>query len=401
MDRGSFAPLRERNFRWYFSARVVNTLGTTMASVALAFAVLHISDSPAALGTVLAAHSIPMVVFLLLGGVVADRFDRARLLRLCNLMAGLSQLASAVLVISGQAELWHLVVLGAANGTVSSVSQPAMAGVVPQLVPREHLQAANVLLSMIRGGLTVLGPSTAAAIVVTLGPGWALAVDAATWLVSAVLLLGVRIPPRTGKHGDSVLRELREGWGLFVGHAWLWIVVSAFSILNAIHSGAWFTLGPVLAKETIGERGWGLVLSAEAIGLLVTTVVMLRVRLRRPLLWGMLGCATFGVPILVLGADLGLAATIVAAVVAGMGIEVFGLGWNLAMQENIEEEKLSRAYSYDMLGSFVAIPVGQLLFGPLGAAFGLRTVMVTAGCCYVALALLTLAARPVRQLERA
>ena len=161
-----------------------------------------------------------------------------------------------------------------------------------------------------------------------------------------------------------------------------------------IHAGALSTLGPVLAKQgDLGERGWGLILSAEAVGLLLTTVVMIRVPLRRPLLLGMLGMAVEGVLILMLGLEPGLAVLLVLAVFAGIGVEVFSLGWNLAMQEHVPDEMLSRAYSYDMLGSFVAIPIGPLVFGPLGAAFGVAEVIMVGGLVYLALALLALISR--------
>ncbi|NYG58365.1 MFS family permease [Nocardioides daedukensis] len=397
----SSGPLAELNFRWYFLARTVNMIGGTMASVALAFAVLEISDSPAALGQVLAANSIPMVVFLLIGGVIADRFNRATLMRVCNLLAGLSQGASAILVLTGRAELWHLVALSALNGTVFAVSLPAMSSVLPQLVPREHLQQANVLVSMMRGALTILGPSTAGVIVVAFSPGWALAVDAASWLLSAAILLGVRIPSRLrGSSPTSTLADLKAGWSLFIGHTWLWVVVLAFGALNAIHAGAWSTLGPALAKDTIGERGWGLALSAEAAGLLLMTVILLKARFQRPLLAGMLGCSLFSLPLVALGLDPSLVVILVAAFIAGMGMEIFGIGWNLAMQENIDESMLSRAYSYDMLGSFVAIPVGQLLFGPLGERWGVQDVILWAGVAYAAICLLTLTSASVRRLSR-
>lgn len=396
----ALAPLRERNFRWYFFAQLVHRAGGTMASVALAFAVLEIDDSPTALGTVLAANSIPMVAFLLAGGVIADRFDRARVMRVCNLVAGLSQAAVAALVITGTAELWQLMVLVAINGVVFAVSVPAMAAVVPQLVPRELLQPANVLLSMVRGGLTVVGPTIAAVLVVTVGPGWALAADAACWLLAAALLLQVRIPARPPAPRSSMFAELREGWAIFAGTTWLWVVVLAFSMLNVIHSGAWYTLGPPLAKDTIGASGWGFVLSAEAVGLLVMTVLLLRMRFRRPLRAGMLGCALFALPLVTLGARPELVTLVVAAFIAGMGLEIFNLTWNLTMQENIDEEVLSRAYAFDSLGSFVAIPVGQLAFGPLGAAFGLQKVLVVAGLVYAAIALFTLASKDVRNLTR-
>jgi MFS family permease len=398
----ALAPLRESRFRWYFLSRVVNLAGSTMAPVALAFAVLEVSDSAGALGLVLAARTIPEVAFLLFGGVVADRFGRTLVIQVSNVGAAASQGLIALLLLTGHAELWQFVVLGALNGTLSSMSMPALAGIVPALVPREQLQPANVLISMSRGALTVVGPTVAAAVVVTAGPGWALAVDATTWLASAALLARVRLPARERQGATpSMATELREGWDFFRRTTWLWVVVLSFSVLNVIHAGGLNTLGPVLANATsIGAHGWGLILSAEAVGLLVMTLIMLRVALRRPLRSGMVGVAFLGLPILVLGAYPHTGAVMVAAVLAGMGVELFNLGWNLAMQEHVPDEMLSRAYSYDMLGSFVAIPVGQLTFGPLAAVFSTRDVLVVGGVAYVAIALLTLLSRSVRDLTR-
>ncbi|MEO9323171.1 MFS transporter [Nocardioides sp. C4-1] len=401
--RESFAPLHERNFRFYFAARFVNTLGNAMASVALAFAVLEVTDDdPAALGFVLAAHTIPMVVLLLWGGVLADRFPRIAVLQTSNLVSAASQGAIALLVISGAAELWMLVVLSAGHGVASAAGLPAMASMMPSLVPREELQHANALMSLVRSGLVVVGPTVSALLVVGVGAGWALAVDAVAWLLSAALLGFVRVPPREPATGTpSTWTELREGWAFVRSTQWLWTVVLGFGVLNAIHAGPWFTLGPLHAKDTIGEGGWGLVLSAEAVGLLVMTVVMLRVPLQRPLLWGMLGISLLGVPIIVLGAHPTLVVLVAAAFAAGVGTEVFSMGWNLAMQENVPDEMLSRVYSYDMLGSFVAMPLGQLAVGPLALAFGTGEVLVVSGIAYVATCLLVLLSPAVRRLPRA
>jgi hypothetical protein len=226
-------------------------------------------------------------------------------------------------------------------------------------------------------------------------------VDAVTWFAAAALLLGVRIPPPQAREDrPSMLLDLREGWQFFRSVTWLWVVVLAFSVLNAIHMGAIFTLGPAVAKESIGEQGWGLVLSAEAVGLLVMTLVMLRVPLRRPLLLGMLGIATLALPMVLLGEHAGLVVLMVAFFISGAGTEVFSMGWTLAMQENIDEEMQSRAWSYDSLGSFVAMPIGQLAYGPLGAAFGYRDVLVVSGVSYAGICLLTLLSRSVRDLPR-
>ncbi len=403
MERGTaFAPLRVANFRWYFAALTVNLTGSMMSGVAVAFAVLEVENSPSVLGVVLAAETIPMVLLLLFGGVVADRLPRVLVLRAGNVIMGLARGAFALLVITDTAELWMLILLQVVVGSCQAVIQPALAGLMPQLVPREVLQQANVLQSMVRGGLRVLGPTVAALLVVTVGAGWAVAVDAITWLLAAAMLVRVKLPPRErDRDTESTLTELREGWSLFVGTTWLWVIVLVFGVLNAIHIGALFTLGPVVAKDTIGEQGWGLMLSAESVGLLAMTVVLLRFRLERPLLLGMLGCSLLSVPIVMLGADPRLVALVLAAFVGGAGLEVFSLGWSLAMQENVEERMLSRAYSYDMLGSFVAIPIGQLAFGPLGEAFGYSDVLVISGVVYAVVALSALLSPSVRNLRRA
>lgn len=404
VSRGpALAPLRETPFRWYFAARAVNLAGSTMASVGLAFAVLEVSDSPTALGTVLAAFSTPMVLFLLAGGVVADRIGPTRTIQAGNLASGVSQLASAALLLTGSAELWHLAALAAVNGTAAALCLPALASVLPRLVPREQLQQANVLVSMTRSALTVVGPSLAALLVVTAGPGWALAADGTTYLLSAALMSRVRLPrPAHDGAGAGVLHELREGWRFVRATSWFVVVVLAFCLIVALHQGGMYTLGPVLATRTdIGAEGWGLILSAEALGLVLTGLVLLRVRLERPLLLGMLGTAAYGAPLVALGLRPELVTVLLCAFVAGAAIEVFGLGWNLAMQEQVPPAMLSRAYSFDALGSFLAIPLGQLAAGPLAAAFGLRPVVLAAGLGIAVVALLTLLSPAVRRLPRA
>ena len=401
-------PLRHPAFAWYLASRTVTFLGLTAASVAMAFAVLDLGGSATTLGQVLAARTVPMVVVLLFGGVLADRFPRSLVLQLSNLTSAAAQGATAVLLLTGHADLWVLLVLQALAGAASGVGFPAMAAMVPTLVPREQLQPANALLSASRGLTAIAGPSLGTLIVVTVGSGWAVLADAAAWLVAAFLLLPVRrhTSPRAevrspDRPATSTLSELREGWRLFRGTTWLWVVVAGFGVLNAIAAGAWLTLGPALASETIGRQAWGWVLSAEATGALVATLVLLRVALPRPLLVGMVSASLLGIPMMILGVDPRVGLLVVASFAAGIGLEVFGMGWNLAMQENVDEAQLSRAYSYDALGSFVAMPLGPLVYGPLGDRFGYAPVVAVSGVVYVLVALAVLLSRSVRTLPRA
>jgi hypothetical protein len=401
MPRPELAPLREPNFRWYFAAQVVDGVGSYMAPVALAFAVLHVSDSPRALGAVLAANSIPLVVFLLVGGVIADRLPRLLVIRVGNLGAAATQGVVAALVLTGHAQLWMLIVLEACNGTLQAALFPALQGLFPQLVDKSQLQEANLLMSLSRGALRIVSPAIGAVLVVGVGPGWALAVDAVTWVVAAALLTRVRLPERVRTtSGSSVLADLREGWDLFTGTTWFWLIVLIFGVLNAIQSGAWFTLGPVHAKATIGADGWGSLVSAESAGVLVMTLLLMRRRLARPLVSGLFGVTLLGLPMLAFGLTDHLALLLACSFAGGAGVQVFSLGWQLAMQENVPEAMLSRAYSYDALGSFVAIPVGQLAAGGFAAAFGLTHVLTAAGVLYLLLPALALGSASVRGLRR-
>src|SRR5215212_2702721 len=175
---------------------------------------------------------------MLFGRVIADRLPRFLILRAGGLILAVTQGLAAGLVITGTAELWMLIVLEALNGATMAIVFPAYAAIMPQLVPRSMLQSANVLQSMSRGALRVVGPSVAALLVVTVGPGWALAADAITWLAAALLLLGVALPRRArDRTSSSTLAELREGWSLFAGTTWLWVIVLAFGVLNMIHAG--------------------------------------------------------------------------------------------------------------------------------------------------------------------
>ena len=400
----SLTPLRDRRFAWYYSGRVISLVGTAIAPIALTFAVLDLTGSASALGLVLAARFLPMVVFLLVGGVIADRFSRSTVMQLSHYLSAATQGAVAVLLLTGTAELWMIVVLQALNGTVNAFTFPAMQGIVPQVVPRGYIQQANAMLSFSRNGLAIIGPSVGALLVVTAGSGWALLVDALTWLVAALFMARVRLPAAVAAEqvsSPSMWHDLREGWTAFTSMTWIWVVVLAFGLLNAIHAGAWFTLGPVVAEDTIGRQAWGWVLSAEAAGLLVMTLVMMRWRLERPIRAGMLGMCALAAPIAMLGLEPAVAPLMVLAFLAGCGMEIFSIGWTTAYHEHVPNELLSRVASYDALGSYVAIPIGQITFGPLAAAFGAQDVLVVSAVLYVAIALSTLLSRSVRELGRA
>lgn len=401
MIRG-LAAMQDRNFRWFFLARAITLVTGSMSSIALAFAVLEIDNDARSLSIVLAAFTISNIVFVLFGGVVADRLPRAVIIQACYVIDILSVGAMAALLFTGTATVPLLAVLSVVNGASSAFVLPAMQGIIPQLTTADHLQQANAMLSFVRSVVTIGGPVLAGVLVATAGPAWAMVVQAAGWLIAIPILAMVTLPPPGHEGGTTLFHDLRIGWTEFWSRSWLWAIVLAFMVMNAIHVGAWGVVGPYIAKndDRLGITGWGWVVSAEGVGVLLMTLVLMWFPLRRPLRYGMIGMAAFAVPLTVLGVHPAVVLLAIAAFLAGAGAEVFATGWNLAMMENIPGEKLSRVASYDMLGSFVVMPIGTLVYGWLITQADPAVVLVTSGVIYAAIALVTLTVPSVWRMGR-
>ncbi|MET8151881.1 MFS transporter [Actinoplanes sp. NPDC049668] len=379
---GAFAPLRLAPFRFLLAGRTINALGNAIAPIALAFAVLDLTGSPRDLGLVVGARMLVNVVFLLFGGALADRLPKHLLMVGASVAAALTQAAVAALVLSGTATVPLLIALSAANGMVSALALPASSAIVPQLVPADIRQQANALNRLFLNGAVIVGAPLGGVIVATSGPGWGIAIDAAAFALSAVAFGLLRVPPAAGAPAaaarSGIITDLRTGWTEFRSRTWLWVVVAGFSVINAALSGGISVLGPVVADETVGRRAWGLVLAAQTVGMVLGAVLALRLRVRRLLFVGVL-CTAFEVlPMLTLGVAPHLGLLLGAAFLAGAGIEQFSVAWETTMQEHIPTDRLARVYSYDMVGSFVAIPIGQVAAGPIAEAVGVESTLVGA-----------------------
>jgi hypothetical protein len=377
-------------------------VGNAFAMTALAFAVLEVTGSKADLGYVLAARSIPQVAFLLAGGVWADRLPRHLVMVGSNLASGASQAALAVLLLSGSAHLTELIVLSAVNGTSSAFFFPASTGIIPQTVSASMLQSANALLRLGLNASYIGGAALGGIVVAVSSPGWAIAVDAATFFVAGALTAAMRLPPNLRMQGSSFFAELTHGWREFRSRAWLWAIVLQFSVVNAAANGAESVLGPAVAKAHLGgAAAWGGVLAAQSIGLIAGGVTMLRLRPNRMLLWATLGIFLMPLFPLALAVPLALPLVIGAAFVAGIGIEVFGVLWDTTIQQEIPGEALSRVSSYDALGSFALMPVGFAASGAIAAAVGTRSTFFGTATLITAATALVLLVRDVRTLRRA
>ncbi len=399
VGRETLAPLRERRFRYFLAARFSSLLGNAIAPIALAFAVLDLTDSASSLGIVLAARSIPMIILMLYGGVIADRLPRHVVLVVSHLVCFGTQALAAGLLLAGSAEVWQLAAIEVVNGAAAAFTMPALFGLLPHLVSREHLQQANALSGTVRTITMIGGASLGGVIVGFAGSGWGLAFDAVTFGVAAVLISRLKVGGIPREERGSTLHDLRVGWREFVSRRWVWVVVVAFTVLNMIIAGAWNTLGPVVADDTFGRTAWGTILAFDALGFFLGTLIMLRFRPRHPIRIAMLAMVLEVPLIALLGWYPNAIVLCASALVAGTGVSVFAVIWETSLQQRIPHEKLSRVVSYDMLGSFVALPLGQLLAGPLATAFGVSTVVVAAAGVYLVVILLAVADRSVWSLR--
>ena len=262
----TFGTLAEREFRLLFLGRLVSFLGSAFAPVAIAFAVLQVG-SASDLGLVLAASMLPTVLFVLVGGVIADRLPRHTVLVVSNLVSGAAQGLFAVVIVSGHAQLWELIAIQAVRGVSTAFFFPAAQGIVPEVVSAGRLQAANVLLRLSRNTTSILGAAVAGIVVAAAGPAWGLAVDAVSYLLAALFMARIELPPRARRETPAFVRELVEGWDEFRSRTWLWVVVVAFGVLNAAQAGAFNVLGPPIAKEHLGgAASWGFILATLSAG---------------------------------------------------------------------------------------------------------------------------------------
>lgn len=385
----SFGPLRSATYRQFFIGQLTSAFGDGMVTVALAFAVLDVTGSTAALGLVLGVRSALTIAALLLGGTVADRFSQRPVMVVADVLRFASQALLAALLFTGNAQLWHILVLYAIHGACSGFFYPAVSALAPQLVPQSQLQQANALRWAAEAAGNVVGPAVAGLILAAASPAWAIAGDSLTFALSAVALVTLSLPTTIRARDVSLLRQLVEGWQAFSSRPWLWIATIQAAATNGLLGAPFFVAGPVIAREHLGgASAWGLIIAAGGVGELAGGVAALRLRPHRPMFVATLLFAGFAVPGALLALALPawlVAATYLAASAGGIAGNVY---WETTIQAYVPGELLSRVSAYDWFSSLVAQPAGfaaaGILVADIGATRGLASLIaVGAAICFV------------------
>jgi len=374
---GRLGALAERNFRLVFSSTSISALGDGVTTVALAFAVLHIGGSATSLGLVIAARQVAAAAITVAAGVWADRLPRHLVLVAAATALGIVQAIAGTLVVTGRAEVWMLVVLALGYGLADGFVIPTSQGLIPAVVSSVRLQQANALLGLSRSILGVLGPAIGGVLVGAGSPGAALLVDAASFFVAAILLMGVSIPRRIDRvDPEPFLAEVRQGWNEFRRQTWIWTTIVFFGIGNCASTSV-LVLGPLIAKQHYsGATTWAWLVSSFAAGTIVGGIAALRVRPGRPLLASCLAAVPLALQPLGFALQPPVEVLVAIWVVSGVGLAIHLALWFTVFQQHVPEESRSRVSSYDALGSFVLLPLGSAIAGPVSVLIGIPATLL-------------------------
>jgi MFS family permease len=382
----------------------ISVIGDELVIVAVGLYVTRLTGKPSDVGLVLASYALPLVLFILVGGVIADRLPRQTVMVVADVIRGVLHGTLALLIATDTVRIRHMVVIGALFGTAEAFFRPAYTGLVPQTVPEEHIQAAQALGGVSNELATFASPALATLLVLRVGGAAAFGLDAATFAVSAALLSRVR-PRSRGAAGtrSTVLGELRDGWGAVRARPWIWGTIAAFSAALLCSLAPFLVLGAAVSREVYGtEAVFGITNAAFGVGTITGAVLGSRWHPRRPMLTAMLVAVPWpgALALYATGPPLPVLYPLMAG--AGAGIGLFSVCWETALAQRVPPHLLSRVSAWDWMGSLALLPAGYLLAGPLGAALGDVPVLIGGGLLGLlacAAGLLPYSTRTLRRLD--
>lgn len=396
--------LGHRPFTLVWGGALISRIGDFLYELALAWWVLQETGSPKAMATVLILVTAPMVAFLLVGGIVVDRFARVRVMLASDLARGIVVTIVAGLAFADALELWHVYIAAFLFGTVDAFFQPAYTAAMPELVPREDLPSANSLSSLAIQAGRIVGPPLGGVLVAAGGTALAFGANGLSFFLSAALLLpllaGAARPVRAT--GSSVFAEAREGVGTVLASPWLFLTIGMAALVNMTLLGPYAVSIPFRVRDELGRgpETLGLLYAAFPAGYVAGGLVMGRLRRiprRGPLAYS--ANVVAGLGLLTVGLPLPIPVLMLAAFVNGIALEVFTVVWVTSLQQLVPSHLLGRVSSIDLVGSYALIPVGFALAGWATDAVGPSTTLIAGGGTTAIAAALALLHPAIRNLD--
>ena len=363
--------------RFYF-ARFISNFGNGMSPIALAFGILNLPNGDAnMLGLVLGSTTVAMLIMSPFGGVLADKFGRVKAVAFADLVASAGLFVQVAFFATGEVPLIVLLLVNINFGLMWGIFWPAMSGVLPALVPDEHLQGTNSVNNFFSNGAIILGAAVGGIIVAGWGPTWALGIDAATFTIGGIVLLTFRhVSPASSKTENTMFDDLVHGWKIFISFRWIVIGVFGFSFIILAWAAGENILGPLIAlKEFNGAKSWSLVLTFEGIGLLLGSIIGLKIKLKYPLRFLLIISFSISLYMWSMAEPNSIWFIAFCALLWGITLDLWITIWSTAMAREVPREALSRVSSFDAMGTMLLRPVGLAIAGPLSMAIGISNTL--------------------------
>jgi MFS family permease len=397
-----FRDLRDhKGFTGLALSRFISNVGNGVSPIALAYGVLNLPHATGRdLSIVMAARFVPLIAFMLFGGVIADRFQRNRLVGGSDMLGSFLAATSAISLIVGFSSTWLLALMGALFGILNAIWWPAMSGVLPEILPKEKLQEGNAVIGLMTNIGYIIGTLAGGILVSTVGAGWGLLVDATSFFIAGVIVWNLPLIGKIKEKSPGIFHDLVVGWREFISRSWVIAMVISFALINMAFESMLSVLGPLNFSDPIsGPRQWSYNLAGLSVGMLLGGIWALKIKIGRPLFLAMVLVAISAIWDFALALNFSLPVSVLASIFSGVSVEIFLVTWNTSLQSHIPEESYSRVSSYDTLGSYGIAPLGIVVAGPLAMHFGVDVILFATGAITLVAATVSLLVPSVRNLR--
>jgi len=385
-----------------FLARFISNYGNGMGPIALAFGILGLPNGSAnLLGLTLGITTVLFLIMAPFGGVIADKYGRARMVGLTDMAAGLILFVQVAYFTTGNVPIAVLLIVNGCFGILWGIFWPAFSGVIPAVLPEAGLQKGNALNSLVTNSGMISGAASAGFLIDTFGVSVTLGIDAASFFISGILIFTFRhLTPRAQHSENAMIDDLRHGWQVFLSFRWIVIIVAAFSFIVMCWAAAENVLGPLIALEHFnGAKSWSYVITAESIGLVVGSLIAIKVKPKYPMRFLMLSSFPITFYIAALAKPQSLAVIAVGAFLFGITLDLWGTLWSTALQRKVPRDSLSRVSSFDAMGSLMFRPIGLAIAAPLSTWLGIENFIYILAAVTVVAIVLPLFSSEVRNMR--